>query len=294
MVPASVLFRSRTLQATTLQAKPDSKVAGVQIGMNVPYNFGGRNMEADLLIRNVVALGISGLELRSQPVETMLGAPVDLIDARTSDAAAAETLRKWRVGVPMEKVRAAARKFNDAGVLIEIVKFDGIFDWADETVDYAFQLAKNLGARAISTEIAEEGPQRLGRFADKHQMMVGYHGHEATGPEDWEKVFSFAARNGANLDLGHFVAGNHGSPVPFLAQHHDRITHIHVKDRKKDKGPNVPFGQGDTPIVEALRLIRDKKWNIQATIEFEYPIPADSDRMTELKKCVEYCRKALA
>ena len=59
--------------------------------------------------------------------------------------------------------------------------------------------------------------------------------------------------------------------MPFLKQHHDRITHIHVKDRKLNNGPNVPFGQGDTPIKEVLQLIRDNKWNIQATIEFEYP-----------------------
>ena len=54
------------------------------------------------------------------------------------------------------------------------------------------------------------------------------------------------------------------------------------------------FGQGDTPIVEALRLIRDNKWPIQATIEFEYPVPEGSDRMAELAKCVEFCRAALA
>jgi hypothetical protein len=66
-----------------------------------------------------------------------------------------------------------------------------------------------------------------------------------------------------------------------------------VKDRKMHNGPNVPFGEGDTPIVEVLHLLRDQKWNIQATIEFEYPIPAGSDRMTEIGKCVEYCRKAL-
>jgi hypothetical protein len=67
-----------------------------------------------------------------------------------------------------------------------------------------------------------------------------------------------------------------------------------VKDRKADNGPNVPFGQGDTPIKEVLQLIRDNKWPIQATIEFEYPIPQGSDRMTELKACVEFCRAALA
>ena len=56
----------------------------------------------------------------------------------------------------------------------------------------------------------------------------------------------------------------------------------------------MPFGEGDTPIVEVLHLIRDNKWPIQATIEFEYPVPAGSDRMAEIKKSVEFCRKALA
>ena len=104
-------------------------------------------------------------------------------------------------------------------------------------------------------------------------MMVGYHGHAETGPLEWEEGFSYAKFNGANLDIGHFVAGHNVSPVPFLKAHYDRITHIHVKDRKlgTNGGQNVPFGQGDTPIKEVLQLIRDNKWNIQATIEFEYP-----------------------
>ena len=74
----------------------------------------------------------------------------------------------------------------------------------------------------------------------------------------------------------------------------DQIARIHVKDRKANKGANVPFGQGDTPIAEALRLIRDNKWNIQATIRIVYPVPPGSDRMTEIKKSIEFCRAALA
>ena len=100
-------------------------------------------------------------------------------------------------------------------------------------------------------------------------MMVGYHGHASTGPEHWEESFTFAKHNGANLDIGHFVGGQKTSPVPFLKKHHDRITHIHVKDKKFDN-KNVPFGQGDTPVKEVLQTIRDNKWPIQATIEFEY------------------------
>ena len=291
---ARLLNDSSAFAAVGLQAKPDSKVAGVQIGMNVPYNFGSRNMEADQLLQNVVQLGVSGLELRSQPVETFLGAPANLIDGRGGGAAAVEELSKWRLSAPVGKAAAFRKKYNDAGVSIDIVKFDGIFALADNVVDYCFELAKNLGARAISTEISVEDTRRLGQFAEKHKMMVGYHGHTKTGPADWEKAFGYSRFNGANLDIGHFIAGNFGSPIPFLKEHHDRITHIHVKDRKKNEGPNVPFGEGDTPIADVLRLIRDNKWPIQATIEFEYPIPAGSDRMTELRKCVDYCRKALA
>jgi sugar phosphate isomerase/epimerase len=181
-------------------------------------------------------------------------------------------------------------------VLIEIVKVDGIFKMSDAELDYVFNMAKALGGRAISTEISkkDDDHKRVGEFADKHQLMIGYHGHASTTPEDWEKAFSFAKFNGANVDLGHFVAGNNTSPVPFIKQHHARVTHVHLKDRKKNNGGNFPFGEGDTPLKEVLQLIRDNKWPIQGTIEFEYKVPAGSDRMTEIGRALKYCRDALA
>ncbi len=302
-LPAAHLFGPVELLA---QGKPSSRVGGVMIGMNVPYNFGGRTAPIDDIIQNCVKLGISGVELRTQPVEAYLGMPAGAAPAGRSGAGgraanegpeaqkAADELRKWRLSVPMDKVQALRKKFEDAGVLVEIVKVDGIFGMPDDVVDYEFSLAKNLAARAISTEISVPDTKRLGQFADKHQMMVGYHGHATTTAADFETTFSYARHNGANLDIGHFVAGQNTSPVPFITRNHARITHIHVKDRKMNNGPNMPFGQGDTPIAEVLRLIRDNKWNIQATIEFEYPIPQGSDRMTELQKCIDFCRAALA
>jgi sugar phosphate isomerase/epimerase len=286
VVPGIGLLSIRGAAAALQNAKPNSKVAGVQIGLNVPYNFGNNSMAADEVLARSVQLGVSAVELRSQPVEGFLGIPA-------APPSTGDVLRKWRVAVPMDKVRAFRQKWEDAGVRIEIVKFDNIYSRQDDEVDYCFALAKNLGARAISCEIDVPQTKRLGQFADKHELMVGYHGHAETAPAHWEEACGYAKHNGANLDLGHFVAGNNTSPIPFLKQHHDRITHIHVKDRKLKLGPNVPFGEGDTPIREALQLIRDNKWNIQATIEFEYPVPAGSDRMAEMAKCIEYCRKAL-
>ena len=66
-----------------------------------------------------------------------------------------------------------------------------------------------------------------------------------------------------------------------------RVTHVHIKDRKFNNGPNTPFGQGDTPIVDVLHLLRENKWPIQATLEFEYKIPEGSDNMTELNKAIK-------
>jgi len=282
-------------------ARPDSRVAGVHLGLNVPYSFGNPAMSGDDILYNCVQLGLSAVELRTQPVEAFLGvAPILLARQRgLSDEESAtrrEQLREWRSSVNMDRVAEFRTAYEQAGVLIEIVKVDGLAQMTDAELDYVFPLAKALGGRAISTEIFhdEDDFRRVGQFADKHELMVGYHGHASTSPADWEAAFALARFNGANVDLGHFVAGNNTSPVPFIKQHHDRITHIHVKDRKIDNGPNTPFGEGDTPIVEALRLIRDNRWNIQATIEFEYRIPEGSDRMTEIARAIAYCRDALA
>lgn len=281
-------------------ARPDSKVNGVQIGLNVPYSFGSGKMSAADILKSCVQLGLSGVELRTQPVEAFLGLPPEIVtttkDAPKGEAAAnAEKVRAWRKSAPLGRVKEFRSEWEGAGVLIEIVKVDGIFKMSDAVLDYVFAMAKALGARAISTEISksEEDHARLGKFADKHRLMVGYHGHATTTAEHFEHAFSLAKYNGANLDIGHFVAGGNGSPVEFIRKHHERITHVHIKDRKANNGGNVPFGEGDTPIKEVLRLLRDNRWNIQATIEFEYKVPADSDRMTEIARAVKYCRDAL-
>lgn len=273
------------LLAAESASKPNSRVAGVQLGINVPYSFGEPAMPGDEILKNCVQLGISAVELRTQPVEAFLGAP-----------SKAGELPKWRTSVSLDRVEEFRKTYETAGVFIGIVKVDGIFNMSDGEIDYAFKLAKALGARAISSEISHKDDElkRVGQFADKHGMMVGYHGHATTKPADWERAFSLAKHNGANVDLGHFVAGNNTSPVPFLKQYHDRVTHVHLKDRKKNNGINMPFGEGDTPVAEVLKLMRDNKWNFQATIEFEYAVPAGSDRMKEIARALQYCKDALA
>src|SRR5580700_6019487 len=215
--------------------------------------------------------------------------------------AAADELRTWRLAASMDKVKAFRKKYEDAGVKIEIVKVDAIDTFSDEEIDYMFGLAKTAGASAISCEIPLSHTKRLGQFGEKHKMMIGYHGHtdittpEAFGrPESWETAMSYSKYNGINLDIGHFIAGNSTSPIPFLQKYHSRVTHIHLKDKKLNNGPNVPWGQGDTPIKETLKLMQKEKYQFPGVIEMEYSVPAGSDLITEIAKCVEFCKNALA
>ena len=278
------------------QAKPNSKWAGVQVGLNVPYNYGSRDMPIDETLAKTVELGVSAVELRSQPVELAMGAPA--AGGRGQDQkAAAEKLRAWRLAADPAKAAEIRKKWDAAGVKIDVLKYDNIYNFTDPEMDYAFKLAKAAGARAISCELEHDGTKRLGDFATKHKFPVAYHGHTKTPAAMFEEAFAQSKYNWANIDIGHWVAGGLGNPIDIIRKHHDRITHIHVKDRKKMEGtvegPNTPFGEGDTPIKDVLRLIRDNKWPIQATIEFEYKVPEGSDRMKEIAKTIQYCKDAL-
>jgi hypothetical protein len=329
------------LPASSLLAKPNSKFGGVQIGINAPYSFHGAYNSGDECLDAIVKLNVSSVELRAQPIEQFMGAPANLVaypavrpsgragggaqagapgatqepapaaarggrapltpEQQAARKAAADELRTWRLGASMDTVKAFRKKYEDAGVKIDIVKVDAIDTFSDEEIDYMFGLARTAGANAISCEIPLSHTERLGAFGEKHKMMIGYHGHtDITSPEafgrpgSWETAMSYSKYNGINLDIGHFIAGNSTSPIPFLQKYHDRVTHIHLKDRKLNNGPNVPWGMGDTPIRETLKLMQKEKYPFPGVIEMEYTVPAGSDLMTEMAKCVEFCKNALA
>jgi sugar phosphate isomerase/epimerase len=201
----------------------------------------------------------------------------------------------------MNEFKAFRKKYEDAGVLIQVVKVDGFADFPDDETDYFFQMARALGASAMSCEIPVSKTKRLGAFAEKHKMMVGYHGHgNLTDPEAfgrlgaWEQAFWYSKYNAANVDIGHFFASNGFSPAQWIKENHTRISHIHLKDRKANMGPNMPWGQGDTPLKEVLQMMKKEKYTFQATIEMEHPVPEGSNTLAELSKCVQYCKEALA
>jgi len=188
--------------------------------------------------------------------------------------------------------------YKKAGVNIHIVKFSPA-RWSDEEIDYAFKAAKTLGAKGVSNEIGHDACQRLGEFAEKHNMYAVFHNHLQPGDPDFnfDEFLAYSPNNMLNFDVGHYFGATGKHPNELIERLHDRIFSIHLKDKTgKNADPantNMPWGKGDTPIADILRLIRDEKWPIYGDIELEYSVPEDSNAQDEIIKCVNYCKDIL-
>src|SRR5947207_10180881 len=115
-LPGVGLFSAfkRARAAETPHGKPNSKFAGVQVGLNVPYSFANGSMSGDDILKYCVQLGLSAVELRTQPVEAFLGVPADLLENKKtpdppSRAGRAEQLAKWRKSGSMDRVKGFRR-----------------------------------------------------------------------------------------------------------------------------------------------------------------------------------------
>lgn len=262
---------------------------GVTIG-TITYSFRSIPKAADI-VTILKQLGIPEIELMSNHCEQLAGAPQI---GRGMDRA---PLVAWRADAAAnpDKVFAPVKKtLNDAGVDVRFLTYNMSKATTPEEMEYAFQMAKGLKVKAITTSTQVSVAEKIAPFADKHKMVVGYHGHDSENPDEFAtpdsfvKAMAMSKYHSVNLDIGHFTAADFDA-IAFLKEHHARITNLHIKDRKKNHGPNVPWGTGDTPIKDILLLLKKEKWDIPANIEFEYP----GDAVTEVTKCLQFCKDTL-
>ena len=116
--------------------------------------------------------------------------------------------------------------------------------------------------------------------------------NEFASLQSFETILSLSKYIGANLDIGHMTAANLDA-VAFMQKNYARITNLHLKDREKNNGPNMSWGQGETPIKEVPQLMRKEEFPFPANIEFEYPIPAGSSSPAEIAKCLAFAKQCL-
>ena len=276
-------------------ARINSTVKGVRLG-TITYSFRdfprtpGKD-NADAIIKALTECGIGEIELFCPNIEP----------GRTPGMAAEkarEELRQWRLATPMEYFKGMRKKFDDAGINIYAYTVNYNAEFTDPEIDKTFEQAKAMGVNTIASSTKVSMTKRLLGFADRHKIYLAFHGHaeydkpdEFSTPATFQQALDMSKYAKVNLDIGHYTAANQ-DPIAYIEQHHDRISHLHMKDRKKNKGENVEWGKGDTPIKEVLVLLRDKKYPIPAFIEYEYKGTGTS--VEEVKKCMAYMRQALA
>ncbi|MEM9723799.1 MAG: sugar phosphate isomerase/epimerase [Bacteroidota bacterium] len=304
---------------------PNSLIKGVQIGV-ITYSFRSMpDQSAEATLQYVLDSGISAIELMGDPAEYFAGKPKNPINRRkmyglrrkqrqgealTADEQQALTemqaqaqaygleVAKWRAKASMDKFEQVRKMYTDAGVKIYGFKPSAFGqDNSDAEIHFGFKAAKALGASHVTLEHPSDDAhtKKLGKMAKKHKIQVAYHGHTQQTPTFWDTALEQSKFNSINPDMGHYVAAGYTDSLEFLKKFNKRISSMHIKDRTTPENglKNLPWGTGDTPLVEILQLMSKEAYSFPATVELEYKIPEGSDAVKEVRRCLEYCQEVL-
>lgn len=263
------------------------QVRGVKVGLitgslNPLGELGGRD-PIDVIIEQCKQLDVLDVELvtvfpEGQP-EVVNGGRFGQPPAQiTPDyMKTRQALRDWRIALPLDRFKEVRRKFDAAKLNLFSYVYTIDDHMTDAEIEAAFRQLQALGVPMFTTNQTRVGMgPRIAPLSEKYNIKAAWHPHaeiqdpnEVATPASMEKLLAMSKSFVINLDIGHFAAGNN-DVLAFLKKHHERIAHLHVKDRKRDKGPNVQLGTGDTPIKESATLIRDERWPIMLILEREY------------------------
>lgn len=282
-------FAKTALAALPLAGIPivSAKVSGVTLGV-MTYSYRALPQTP----------GVDRVDGVIKALKTNEASDIEFYEAELQPPGKAEDLDKWRKASQIEHLQSARKKLQAAGITTHAYTVNYRAVLTDDDVDHTFEQAKALGTNVIAASTQVTMAKRLAPFAEKHKIYVAFHGHSNTKdpnefatPESFETALGESRYFRINLDIGHFSAAGY-DPVEYIAKHHDRITHLHIKDRKKNDGPNMPWGEGDTPIKQVLLLLKEKKYPLPALVEYEYR--GTGTPVEETGKCLDYMRRALA
>jgi sugar phosphate isomerase/epimerase len=279
---------------TAAQRLQAATISGVKIGCS-SYTFSPAHVEQ--AIQGIAEAGFTSSELHPSQIEpAFLMRPVfptgpGKPDRSAEQSFARESLRRWRLGVPLEHYARAGQRFGEAGITLAAYNVNYGDDFTDAEIDRSFEMTKALGTDLITAVGPVKTLRRLDSFARTHKIRVAFHNEEEIPNVRAfeEAVEGMSSQVGFNLDIGHFTSTG-GDSLAMLKTHGGRVWDVHLKDQKKNLGPVVAFGAGDSPIAEVLRWIRDTRFAAPINVEQEAP---GWDREAIAKQALDYCRKVL-
>ena len=139
--------------ASAFAAKIDSKIGGVQIGVQ-SYSF--RDRPLDAAIQAMVECGLGECELFQGHVKPA--------------SAQGAVLREWRLATPLDFFAGVRKKFDDAGINLYAYNLSFNDSFSDEEIDRGFEMAKAMRVGLITASATLTSAKRVAPFAEKHKM----------------------------------------------------------------------------------------------------------------------------
>jgi len=249
---------------------------GIQVGVQ-SYTF--RTFNVDKMIDSMKSIGISSVELW---------------DGHLNPGKASEA-----------DFKAIKKKFDETGITVSAYCVNLPVDSTNEHLDRSFNGALLLGTRVMTSSVKKPIVPRLSDWCQKYKIKLGLHNHwfgykefkgdrtqEFETPEDFMNALKGSSDYlSINLDIGHFYAAGY-DPVSFIRDHHPRIVSLHIKDRDKDaEHTQRRFGQGATPIIETMKLLKKIRFKYAANIEYE---PEQANPIEGTQTAFGYLKRALS
>jgi sugar phosphate isomerase/epimerase len=222
--------------------------------------------------------------------------PADQVALVETMRKAREQMRQFRENPPKDYYTNIRKQAAELGITINAYTCGWGADYTDREIDAVFAAAKDLGATTINSSTTLEMAKRLAPFADKHQFPVAFHEHLFglfSNSDDYASTLALSPYFRINFDIGHFTSSC-GNPVALIDHFYDKISSVHIKDYKSSNGGSQVWGEGNSPIKPVVQLLKQRHFPGVITIELDYPIPAGSDSIAEVKKCAEYLKNSLA
>ena len=270
--------------AATASAAPTVET-GLELGIQ---SFSFKGLPFDAMLDACEQAGSRSIELWSGHIESAWNG--------RSKPGGRERLRQWRIQEGADYCRDIRAALDRRGMKLNSFNLTIRNEHTEDEIDAVFGMTQALGTGLLTTSSNVSTAPRIAPFARDRRVRVAFHNHasikpdEFATPEDFERAMEAEKEwFGVNLDTGHFHAAGFDC-LAFLQKHAERVFVLHMKDRKSNGGDKLPFGMGDTPLADIIRLLRDRKWRIPANIEMAYPT---DDPVREVRESLAYLRRAL-
>jgi hypothetical protein len=288
-------------------AAVDSTVKGVRLGAITgslgPLNAIPGKDSIDLVMEQCMQTGVGCVELGNgfiQQPRVQGGAVGGQAPATKTPEyeKSREELRQWRLTTPPDHFQQIRKRFDDGGVNLYSMSQTFADDFTDAEIDSTFKQIQALGLTLFQTNQTRVsmGP-RMAPYGEKYKIQPAWHTHamaedpnEVGSPDSLQKLLGMSKMFMVCLDIGHYFDGGN-DPYAYFEKHHDRITHLHIKDRKKGAG-SVELGTGELHIREMLTEVRDRRYPIAFILERDFrgtgtPVEETRNQMDYMRRILE-------